>query len=459
MSIANKRKKKRKNWIIAIVAIAILTLIVLAYLKGKKKPKGEEVTIEEVEKRTIKETVSASGRVFPETEVNISSDVSGEVVELYVEEGDSVRIGQILAKIDPDSYVSAVERGRAGLNTTKSQLANSRSQIKSSKAQSEQIKAQLENARKVHTRNTKLRDDGVISEVEFESSLSSLQQLEATYRSSLASLNSAEQMANAAEFSVRSSEASLEELQTSLSRTTIKSPTIGVVSSLSIEKGERVVGTIQMAGTEMMRIANLNSMEVQVEVSENDILRVEMGDKADIEVDAYLDRKFKGVVTEIANSAANTSSTGSLNTDRVTNFIVKIRIDSESYQDLLVGTTRHPFRPGMSASVEIYTNESENILTIPIQSVTTREIEEDSLKTESGEEFREIVFVFDADTAKMIDVKTGIQDDEYIEILSGLEENDKIVTGPYSAISKRIEEGTALRIKEEAEKNKKKSKK
>ncbi|MBT8253505.1 MAG: biotin/lipoyl-binding protein, partial [Bacteroidia bacterium] len=160
MSIANKRKKKRKNWIIAIVAIAILTLIVLAYLKGKKKPKGEEVTIEEVEKRTIKETVSASGRVFPETEVNISSDVSGEVVELYVEEGDSVRIGQILAKIDPDSYVSAVERGRAGLNTTKSQLANSRSQIKSSKAQSEQIKAQLENARKVHTRNTKLRDDG-----------------------------------------------------------------------------------------------------------------------------------------------------------------------------------------------------------------------------------------------------------------------------------------------------------
>ena len=417
------------------------------------------MTIEKVEKRTLKETVSASGRVFPETEVNISSDVSGEIVELYVKEGDSIKMGQILAKIDPDAYLSALERGLAGLNTSKSQLAISRTNINSSEAQLEQIKAQLDNARKVHNRNKKLFDEGVISEVEYESAFSTLEQLEANYRSSMAALNSSKQNAKSAEFSVRSAAATLEELQTSLDRTTIKSPTNGVISSLSVEKGERVVGTIQMAGTEMMRIANLNSMEVQVEVSENDILRVTKGDEADIEVDAYLDRKFKGFVTQIANSAANTSSsTGSLNTDRVTNFIVKIRIDSDSYKDLLVETTRHPFRPGMSASVDIYTKTAKDVLTVPIQAVTTREIEEDSLKTESGEEFREVIFIYDADTARMVEVKTGIQDDEYIEVLSGLDESNQVVTGPYSAISKRIEDGSTLREKVEEDKKKKKSK-
>ena len=457
MSIADRRKKKRRNWIIAISIIVLAALIAAAVIKGKNKPKGEEVDIEKVERRTINETVSASGRVFPETEVNISSDVSGEVVELFVEEGDSVVTGQLLAKIDPDTYVSAVERGQAGLNTSKSQLATTRSQIESSRAQSEQIKAQLENARKIHQRNTKLRDDGVISQADFEASLSSLQQLDASYRSSQASLTSAQENARAAEFSVRSASATLQELQTSLDRTTIKAPTNGVISSLSIEQGERVVGTIQMAGTEMMRIANLNSMEVQVEVSENDILRVEMGDKADIEVDAYLDRKFKGVVTEIANSAANTSSTGQLNTDRVTNFIVKIRINPESYQDLLIGSVRYPFRPGMSASVEIYTETMEEVITVPIQSVTTREIEEDSIREETGEEFYEVVFVYDADTARMIEVSTGIQDDEYIQIAEGLEDGLEVVTGPYSAISKRIEDGSLLKRKEEKDKKNGKS--
>jgi HlyD family secretion protein len=245
------------------------------------------------------------GKIFPETEVKISSDVSGEIVELYVNEGDSVVAGQILAKINPDAYISAVERGEASLNGSKAQLAISKSQIESNKAQMEQILAQLENARTIHKRNESLKKDGVISQAELDQSQASLRQLEANYRASQASIKSAQQNAEASEYSIRGANASLKELKTSLNRTTIKAPTSGIVSKLSVEKGERVVGTIQMTGTEMMRISNLNAMEVQVDVSENDVLKVSVGDEVEIEVDAYLGRKFKGTVSQIANSASN----------------------------------------------------------------------------------------------------------------------------------------------------------
>lgn len=442
-----KPKNKRRRWIIAV--LLLLTFGVIAYMMWSRsqKPKGKEVSTDEVTKRTIKETVSASGRVFPETEVKISSDVSGEIVKLLVEEGDSVVGGQILAKIDPEAYLSAVERGEASLNSTRSSLANSNAMIENAKAQKEQIFANLINAKKVHERNTKLRDDGVISDVEFEQSQANLQALEANVRAAEASLKSSEQSAKGAEFQIKSSEAGLKELKTSLNRTTIKAPTSGIVSSLSVEQGERVVGTIQMTGTEMMRIANLNAMEVQVEVSENDILKVAIGDSVDIEVDAYVDKIFKGNVTEIANSAANaTSVTGSvaLNTDQVTNFVVKVRMDANSYSGIVRPGNRYPFRPGMSASVEIYTNEEEGVTTIPIQAVTLRDISED----DEDEKMQEVVFLYEADTARMVAVEVGIQDDEYIQVTGDLSEGAEIISGPYSVISKSIEEGEELRKKD-----------
>lgn len=449
------KKKKSRKWLVPVLIIGIGALIAAAYFKGQSKPKGIEVTVEEAENRTILEKVTASGKIFPETEVKISSDVSGEIVELYVQEGDSVYIGQVLAKIDPDTYESTVERGRASVNSAKANKAASATQIESSKAQIQQIQAQLTNAKTVHDRNANLLSEGVISQVEFDQSLSALQGLEANMRSAEASLESAKKNVEGASYSVQSAEATLREMQTSLSRTIIKSPTDGIVSSLSVEQGERVVGTIQMTGTEMMRIANLSAMEVQVDVSENDILRVSLNDKVDIEVDAYLDRKFSGYVTEIANSASNIGGAASLNTDQVTNFVVKVRVDSESYKDLLGPNKRYPFRPGMSASVDIRTETMDDVLAIPIQAVTVREKEDDKdnkKKKAADDELEEVVFVMEADTVRMVNVTTGIQDDEYILVASGLKKGDVIVTGPYSAISKKLDEGDAVRIKVEKDK-------
>lgn len=449
------KKQKSRKWLVPVLIIGIGALIAAAYFKGQGKPRGIEVTVEEADNRTILEKVTASGKIFPETEVKISSDVSGEIVELYVQEGDSVYTGQVLAKIDPDTYESTVERGRASVNSAKANKAASATQIESSKAQIQQIQAQLTNAKTVHDRNVKLLSEGVISQVEFDQSLSALQGLVANMRASEATLESAKKNVEGASYSVQSAEATLREMRTSLSRTIIKSPTNGIVSSLSVEQGERVVGTIQMAGTEMMRIANLSAMEVQVDVSENDILRVSLNDKVDIEVDAYLDRKFSGHVTEIANSASNIGGAASLNTDQVTNFVVKVRVDSESYKDLLGPNKRYPFRPGMSASVDIKTETMDDVLAIPIQAVTVREKEDDKdnkKKKAANDELEEVVFVMEADTVRMVNVTTGIQDDEYILVTSGLEKGEVIVTGPYSAISKKLDQGDAVRVKEEKEK-------
>jgi len=460
------KKKKKNNRLIFILLGLIALLIAGAVWKSRQKPKGEKVEVEKVKKRTIKETVAASGKVFPEIEVNISPDVSGEVVELYIEEGDSVRVGQLLAKIDPEAIQSQVERQAASVNNSQAQVARAKADIERNKAlltqsqaQKEQIQAQLNNTRSIHERNDKLYKEGIISVQEFDQSLSNLQNLEASLKSADASnqsakanLKAAEQSVKAAEYTVKSSQASLKELKTNLKRTTVISPMTGVVSMLNVEKGERVVGAGMMAGTEMMRVANMNSMEVQVDVSENDIPRVTLNDDVEVEVDAYIDRKFKGKVTEIANSA--TSATGaatSLNSDQVTNFVVKIRVDLESYQDLTTNSNRFPLRPGMSASVEIFTNKKEEVLSIPIQAVTVRESEEEN--EEGDKDNLEVVFatVASADTVKMIAVKTGIQDDTYIELIEGLAEGDEIVVGPYSAVSKKLESGTAINKKKDDE--------
>ncbi|MCC6459927.1 MAG: efflux RND transporter periplasmic adaptor subunit [Saprospiraceae bacterium] len=472
----NKPPKRRRTLLYVLIGLLGL-LVVMAVLKARQRPKGEEVTVEKVQRRTIRETVSASGKIFPETEVKISSDVSGEVVELYVKEGDSVTVGQVLAKIKPDEYQSAVERGQAAVNSAQAQRQISSSNVGGSSAQIEQLRAdknrvaaQLEAARSAHKRSEKLFKEGIIAESEFETSLSNLRGLESSLaaaeaglKASETSLNSAKENVRVAEFGITSAQATLKELRTSLQKTVITAPVSGIVSKLNVEKGERVVGTLQMAGTEMMRIANLHSMEVQVEVSENDILKVSVNDEADIEVDAYLGRKFKGKVSEIANSASNVASsqaTGSLNTDQVTNFIVKIRIDPNSYASLLEKGRQYPFRPGMSASVDVYTHDADNTLSVPLIAVTAREDEKEKVKKDKADEedeapsaknvskkedeIKEIVFVMSGDTVGIKEVKTGIQDNDYIEILSGLNEGETVVTGPFSAIARKLKSGAKI---------------
>jgi HlyD family secretion protein len=433
----------------------------MVFIKGRNKPKGKEIEVDEASLATISEKVSASGKIYPATEVKISSDVSGEVVELYVKEGDSVRVGQVLARIDPDTYVSAVERGRAAVNSAKAGLATAKSQIENSIAQIEQIKAQLENAKAIHKRNEQLKKEGLIAQVEFDQSLSSLKGLEANLRAAEAGYRSSVNNSDGQQFSIKSAEASLKELTTSLNRTTIKAPMSGIISSLSIEQGERVVGTIQMAGTEIMRISNLNNMEMQVDVSENDIPKVKLGDEVDVEIDAYVGKKFKGTVTELANSANNlTSSAAAVQTDQVTNFTVKIQVDPRSYQDMVSPQNKYPFRPGMSGSVDIYTNRIENTISVPVQSVVARQkdiaknVKEKDLQES---DYDEVVFVMVADSAKKVIVKTGIQDDKVIQIMSGdIKKGDKIISGPYNTIAKDLNQGDKVRIKQEDKKEDKK---
>ncbi len=453
LSIMTK-KKKNKKWRWVLLGLLLLVLVFAAYKYFNKTDDSIAVEIEKVKKRDIYETVTASGKIFPEKEVKISSDVSGEVVELYVVEGDSVKAGQILAKIDPDAYVSAVERGKATVNNAKAQEAMAKSQIEGSSAQINQIKAQLANAENIHKRNTDLYDDGVISAVEYQQSEATLAGLKANLSASEASKRSAQQSAEGANFGVQSAQATLKELNTSLSKTTIKSPVDGVISNLSIEQGERVVGTMQMAGTELMRIANLDAIQVKVDVSENDVLRVSVGDTVDIEVDAYLDKKFLGIVTHIANSASNLSTGlgSALSTDQVTNFEVEVRIYADSYKSLMNPGKSHPFRPGMSASVTIYTDKVEKVIALPIQSVTVRL--EDEKETKKKQDYKEVVFVMQADTAKMIEVKTGIQDDEYIQILEGIDKEIDVISGPYSAISDELEQGLSIKILEDDDNDK-----
>ncbi|NBC10021.1 MAG: efflux RND transporter periplasmic adaptor subunit [Bacteroidetes bacterium] len=446
-------KRKNNRLIIALVAI-ILLLIALAVWRSRTKTRGEKVATEKVERRTIVEEVSASGKVFPQTEVKISSDVSGEIVKLMVEEGDSVVSGQLLARIDPEAFESQVERGMASVNNAKAQLANSRSQIEQFKAQKEQIEAQLTNAREIQERNEKLYEEGVISEADYQQSLSNLRGLEANYKAADANIKSARESARAAEFSVESAKASLEELRTSLNRTDIYAPMNGIISRLDVEEGERVVGTIQMTGTEMMRIANLNAMEVRVEVSENDVPRVTVGDEVAIEVDAYIDRVFQGKVTQIANSATNTAASGGLTSDQVTNFEVRINIDPSSYQDLITPNKPYPFRPGMSASVDIRTEVEEDILSIPIQAVTTREKEDKrkgKAETTLEDDLLEVVFQVKGDTVDMVEVKTGIQDDTYIQVLKGLQEGDEVVVAPYAAVARKLKKGEEVQVVKEDE--------
>ncbi len=451
-----------KKIIFGLIAFIAIMVGVVLY-QGKDKKKGIKVAVEEVGKRTIVETVAASGKIYPETEVKISSDVSGEIVELYIQEGDSVKVGQLLLKIRPDSYKSVVERAEANVNSSRAQWANSKAQIsqflaqkEQAVAQKQQIIAQIENTRAIHKRNQQLHKEGVISDADFDASLSSLRSLEAnlasaeaTIKSAEASIESGTQGAKSAEFNIKSAEASVREARENLLKTTIYAPMSGTVSVLNVEKGERVVGTLQMAGTEIMRISNLNTMEVQVEVSESDVLRVATNNEVDVEVDAYLDRKFQGRVTHISNSS-NDIATAALTTDQVTNFTVKILLDPASYSDL-IRKGQSPFRPGMSASVEIKTRQEKEVLSVPIQAVTTREKDEENADLTKEAEILEVVFVAVGDSCEMRPVKTGIQDNDYIQITEGLKLEEAVISEPYSAISRKLKQGEAINVVEKEE--------
>ncbi|MCB0801951.1 MAG: efflux RND transporter periplasmic adaptor subunit [Flavobacteriales bacterium] len=429
---------KSKKWIIILLAAAAL-LIVMGVLKGGSSNKSIEVTSEKVTKRTIVETVAASGKIQPETEVVISSDVSGEIIEMAVLEGDLVKKGDLLLKINPDLVESALSRAEAALNTTRANLAGTRARLA-------QSKSQFVNAKATFERNEKLYKDNVISQSEFDNA-------KASYEVASADVNAAEESVQAGIFNVKSSEATLKEARENLGRTSIYSPMDGTITKLNKEKGERVVGTAQMAGTEILTVADLSVMEVAVEVNENDIVRVNIGDTTEIEVDAYLGKKFKGLVTEIANSA-NILGTSA---DQVTNFDVKIRILPSSYKKLMDGKDVNfsPFRPGMSATVDIRTTEATDVLTLPIQAVTTRaEKDTSEAKTrktslageKDDEELKECVFIVDGDVVKQVYVETGIQNTMHIEITSGLTEGDEVVSGPYTSISKKLKDGDKIEV-------------
>lgn len=433
--------------IIGIVLLLILGVVVAMALSGRKET-GTKVFTSEAKARTIQEIVSASGKIFPQTEVKISSDVSGEIVELYVEEGDSVKAGQLLAKIDADAYQSQVARGVAGVNSSKAQLANARAQINGQEAQKAQIEAQLANAQEIYKRNETLAADGVVSQADLETSAASLRGLEANLRAAESNILGAKESARAAQFGVESSQATLSELRTSLRRTTIYAPMGGVVSLLNVEQGERVVGTIQMAGTELMRIANLNAMEVRVEVSENDVPSVKQGQKSDVEVDAYLNRTFKGTVTQIANSSTTAGINDNvLNSDQVTNFEVRISIDPESYADLVKSGNIYPFRPGMSAGVDVLTKSSDGVISVPIEAVTTRQKKQDD-DAMGTDDLEEVVFIVRGDTVDQVQVITGLQDANVIEVVTGISAGDAIVAGPYTAVSRKLKEGNKVIVKD-----------
>lgn len=439
----------KRNKILRYLLIAAVLLIIVAVAGKKAGWFGTgpltKVAVEAAQKRTIIETITANGRIQPETEVKLSPDVSGEIVEMDVREGDSVKKGDLLVKIKQDFYLSSRDRVNAGLNSARANLSNA-------KAAQVQAEAQFRQQELSYKRSKQLHDQGVLSDSDFETA-------KTQYDVAAAQVEAAKQSVSAASFTVKSTEASVKEAEENLRKTTIYAPIDGIIYGRKVEQGERVVGTGQMAGTEMLRIADLSRMEVQVEVNENDIVNVNVGDTASIEIDSYLGTRFRGLVTEIANSA-NTTGTS---LDQVTSFNVKVLILADSYAALVASgkAGKYPFRPGMTATVEIETQTKPDVLSIAIQAVTTRV---DSMRLHtmndptrpgataegadqvSRDEMMEVVFSVDNSVVSQRKIKTGIQDKNYIEILSGISENESVVVAPYNAISKKLKDGDKVQI-------------
>lgn len=429
-------KKKTLWW---IIGGSVLFLIILIIIGKSTQDNSTKVAVEKAGLHTITETVTGSGKIYPETEVKISPEVSGEIIELPVEEGDSVRKGQLLVKINPAIYTSLVNQAEATVAESRARVTNSREMVAQSKAQYEQAMAN-------YKRNKQLFEDKVISAMEFE-------QAESSYRSAKASYDAAQANVSGGEYGVEGASAGLTQARENLRKTTIMAPTSGIISSLNVKLGERVVGTAQYAGTEMLTIADLGRIEVRVDVSETDIAKVKMGDTTTIEADAYRGRKFTGVVSKISVSSKNSSGTAAvLSTDQVTNYTVNILILPSSYADLVASMpSKFPFKPGMSASVEIQTRSERNTLSVPVNAVTTRDWP-DSIKkkntTLDKSSLRQVVFIYNEAKKEVTlrDVKTGIQDNQYIQITEGLKEGEQVVIAPYGAIARTLKDKSKVKI-------------
>ena len=420
----------------SLIVMGIVVILIgrqFGWIGGVKPIEVQTISIK---KGKITELVTASGEIQPEVEVRVSPEVPGEIIELNIMEGDFVDEGKLLVRIRPDNFINALERAKANYNQVRANLSSSKSNLSRSEAQF--LRSQLE-----FKRQKSLFDQNVISDSEYEIA-------ETNFKVSEQDLESSKQSVKASEYVVKSAKATVDESEENLRKTRIIAPMTGTVSLLSVELGERVVGTSQMAGTELLRIADLSIMEVRVDVNENDIVRVEIGDTANIDVDAYniYNMVFKGVVTEIASTANPKPSP-----DAVTEFKVKIRVINESFNYLVENEgIKNPFKPGMTASVEIITQEKSDIQVVPISSVTTK-TEKDSLGIET---IKQVVFIKEGDKAKMIEVETGISDFENIEIISGLKDGVDVIKGPYIAISQKLKDGTIIKNKKE-DKNERKS--
>ncbi len=429
---------KKKIYIITGVILGLVVLLIALSKAGVfgDRDNSTEVETAKVDEITIIETVSATGKIQPEIEVKISSEVSGEIIALPVKEGQVVKKGDLLVKINPDLYTSGLNRSVSNYSGTKAGLS--------------QADASFKEAQANYDRNKSLYEKGIISRSDWDKAIASFEVAKASKQS--------------AYYNVQSANATVKEAKDNLGRTTIYAPADGTISMLNVELGERVLGTQQMTGTEILRVANLNNMEVEVDVNENDIVKINIGDETNIQVDAYLKKEFKGIVTSISNSASSTTTA-----DQVTNFKVKIRILKESYLDLIEGKpdTYSPFRPGMTATVDIITTRKEKVIGVPISSVVIKsdttatkkfEVEdgeeENKVKAKSDKKL-ECVFVKVGDKAKIKVVKTGIQDDTNIEIISGLQKGDEVIVGPYITVSKNLNSGDKVKITSKKEKAKK----
>jgi len=437
---------------VLIVGGVLLALVVVGKMVAGNDSEGIKVSTEKATRRTIIETVNASGKIYPEVEVKISPDISGQITELHVQEGDSVRRGQVLARIYADIYALQRDEAAARVNQSSAIVSNSRASL-------EALSANLDQARQNYERNKQLYDQKVISRAELE-------QYEVTYRSAQANYNAAQENIRSLQAGVQSSRTGLIKATKDLSRTTIVAPMNGVISSLKVKKGESVAGNAFNVGTEMMTVADMSVMEVRVDVGENDIVKVSIGDSADVEVDAYNNRKFRGIVTQIASSTKGSAMGSALGSNEVTNYEVRIRLDRSSYQDLIDPSKpkKFPFRPGMNASADIKTMRKSQTLAVPITAVNARvkgsdksmadrkkeqaeQEEENGADVENGDELEEVVFVLQKDgKVKKAVVRTGIQDINHIEITSGLKEGEEVVTGPYSAISKSLRDGSPVKV-------------
>lgn len=446
--------KKKKIWWIILGLLALIILLVglkAAGIIGREE--GIKVATEKVTRRNITETVNASGKVFPEIEVKVSPDVSGEIVDLQVKEGDSVRKGQVLAKIYADIYSTQRDQAVAEVSRQQAIVANSQAQLES-------LKSALELAKRTYERQKKLAGEKIISASEFEQAENSLRTAQANYDAALQDIRSGKA-------AIASSVANLNRANKDLSRTAVLSPMSGVVSLLNVKAGERVVGNSMMAGTEMMRIADMSVIEVQVDVGENDIPKVKLGDSALVEIDAYNNRKFKGIVTKIASSNTTASlNTGAASSNDVTNYKVHIRLAPHSYKDLydLSRPKYFPFRPGMNASADIQTRTKANVLSVAINGVTTREKGTDKVVTGKNDEKQdkglqekeksslstdldEVVFLVQpGGKVKKVVVSTGIQDINNIEVTKGLKDGDEVVVSPYNVISKSLKDGMKVKV-------------